>query len=146
MSPQRIALRPADERLDYVERVLERNDLPSDDVRSKPGCFYIAHAGDDRIGIGGIERRGDSGLLRSLVVEDAARGDGYGTAIRERLEATAREDGIERVYLLTTTAPAFFTAAGYTRIERAAAPDPIRETTQFADLCPASATLMRKQL
>jgi len=91
-------------------------------------------------------READDGLLRSLVVERPARGTGLGTAICDRLEAIARGDGIDTLYLLTTTAPEFFAARGYAEIERAEAPDAIRGTTEFEDLCPASATAMRKSL
>jgi amino-acid N-acetyltransferase len=140
-----VTLQPADDALGYVETLLERNDLPAD-VRSKPDCFYVASAGGDRVGTGGIERYGTDGLLRSLVVERSYRGEGYGTAIRGALEAEARADGIETLYLLTTTAADFFAAAGYARIDRAEAPDTIRETTEFVDLCPASAACLRKSL
>ena len=143
---RRVTLQPAGGALGYVESLLERNDLPAADVRSKPDCFYVASADGDRIGAGGIERYGTDGLLRSLVVERSARGNGYGTAIRAALEAEARLDGIETLYLLTTTATEFFATTGYTRIDRSEAPDPVRNTTEFADLCPASATCMRKLL
>jgi len=143
---RRVALQPAAGALDHVETLLERNDLPAADVRSKPDCFYVASADGDRVGAGGLERFGTNGLLRSLVVERSARGNGYGTAIREALEAEARTNGIETLYLLTTTVADFFAAAGYSRIARSAAPAPIRNTTEFADLCPASATCMRKSL
>ncbi len=143
---RRVTLQPADGALGYVERLLERNDLPAVDVRSKPDCFYVASADGDRVGAGGIERIGTAGLLRSLVVVKSARGRGYGTAIRAALEAEARSEGVETIYLLTTTAAEFFAAAGYARTDRSEAPDSIRDTTEFADLCSASAVCMRKSL
>jgi amino-acid N-acetyltransferase len=129
-----------------VENALDRNDLPTSDVREKPECFYLAKNDGERVGVGGLEDHGDVGLLRSVVVEEAARGQGYGTAICDALEAQAREQGIETLYLLTTTVPEFFAARGYERVDRESVPPPIAETPQFASLCPSSATCMRLSL
>jgi amino-acid N-acetyltransferase len=118
--------------------------LPSRDIRSKRECFYIAHDGTDPVGIGGIETHGADGLLRSVVIEQSAWGRGFGTALCDSLEATASADGIEKLYLLTTTAADFFAARGYREIERADAPDSIQQTTEFDELCPTTATCMKK--
>lgn len=115
-------------------------------MRSRPGCFSVGYVDGDPVGAGGIERYGAVGLLRSVVVEETARGNGYGAAICRALEAEARADGVETLYLLTTTATDFFAERGYAELERADAPAAIRETTQFDELCPASATCMRKYL
>lgn len=142
-----LTLEPADDdTLPYVEALLEENGLPSADVRSKPGCFHVAFAAGERVGVGGVEVHGSAGLLRSLAVERSVRGRGFGTAICERLEAAARADGVGTLYLLTTTAPGFFADRGYAEIERGEAPDAIRGTTEFADLCPETAVPMRKRL
>lgn len=142
-----VTIRRADDTtLPYVEALLERNDLPVRDVRSRPGCFFVASAGGDRVGIGGLERHGVDGLLRSIVVERSARGSGYGAAICEALEAEARAEGVETLYLLTTTASSFFAHRGYVEIERTDAPGTVRQTAQFDGLCPASATCMRRSL
>ncbi|RKD97537.1 arsenic resistance N-acetyltransferase ArsN2 [Halopiger aswanensis] len=153
MDSASITLRPIGERggardpdLAYVESLLEATNLPNDDVREKPEAFYIASDGDERVGIGGLEQYGGDGLLRSLVVESGARSNGYGTAICDALEEAARADGIERLYLLTTTAAEFFADRGYERIDRSDAPPAIRRTDQFADLCPATATCLRRSL
>ncbi|WP_226011909.1 arsenic resistance N-acetyltransferase ArsN2 [Halomicrobium salinisoli] len=147
MDDAAFTLRPVDNAdLSYVETLLEANGLPSRDVREKPECFYVARRGTDRIGVGGVEAHGTDGLLRSLVVEQSARGEGVGAAICDRLEANARADGVERLYLLTTTASSFFANRGYAEIDRSTAPDAIRRTTEFTDLCPESAICMRKRL
>ena len=147
MSGATITLEAADDgTLAYVESLLEESGLPSADVRSKPGCFYVAYDGDKAVGIGGIERRGAAGLLRSVAVERSARGEGLGTALCEQLEAVARDEDVEVLYLLTTTASGFFVDRGYVEIERREAPVAIRGTTEFADLCPETAVCMRKPL
>lgn len=141
-----VSLEPAAGALAYVEGLLERNDLPSADVRAKPDSFWVAYDGDDRVGVGGLEVHGSEGLLRSVAVVRAVRGRGYGTALCDALEARAVERGVDALYLLTTTASGFFGDRGFDEIERADAPASIRETTEFADLCPDSATCMRKSL
>lgn len=132
--------------LSYVETLLERNGLPSGDVRSKPECFAVGYDGDGRVGIGGIERYGADGLLRSVVVDGSVRGEGYGSGICDALERRARDRGIEALYLLTTSATDFFAGRGYAKIERDDAPVAIQGTTEFTDLCPATATCMTKSL
>lgn len=160
MSDPVIGLRPAaatDTGLDYVESLLADEGLPTGDVRAKQDCFYVAHregdhdadgrVGDDEpVGVGGVEPAGEAALLRSVVVEPSARGDGVGSALCDALEAVARDDGVDALYLLTTTAAAFFAARGYEEVERSAVPAPMRDTDEFADLCPASATCLRKHL
>jgi len=132
--------------LDYVETLLEDEGLPSADVRSGPAEFYVATAGTERVGVGGIEHAGSAGLLRSVVVEPRLRGRGYGRAVCERIEDRASADGIETLYLLTTTAAEFFADRGYREIDRDDPPAAIRETTEFAEFCPSTATCMRTSL
>lgn len=147
MKEAQLTLERADQRdLSYVESLLAAEDLPVRDVRSKPECFYVALEGDDPVGVGGLEVRGTEGLVRSLVVEPSVRGDGYGTRICDRLEDEARADGVEALYLLTTTAADFFAARGYEVVDRSAAPAAIRSTMEFDELCPASAACLRKSL
>jgi amino-acid N-acetyltransferase len=147
MGTASLSLRRADgEAMAYVETLLERNGLPSSALRATPGRFYVGYHGDSRVGIGGIERYGTDGLLRSVVIARAARGNGFGRALCEALERRAHADGVETLYLLTTTAADFFEALDYEAIERAAAPETIRQTTEFADICPSTATCMRKRL
>ncbi|WP_440766706.1 arsenic resistance N-acetyltransferase ArsN2 [Natronorubrum sp. DTA7] len=147
MSGATLTLRRADDGdLSYVETLLDANGLPAADVRTAPARFYVGYDGDERVGVGGLERYGTDGLLRSVVVEQSARGNGFGAALCDALERRVRADGVETLYLLTTTAADFFGDRGYAELERADAPAPIRETNQFDELCPASATCMRKQL
>lgn len=168
MTQSRIRLRRADsETISSVVALLEANDLPSGDVRSKADRFYLASLepdgpasapldgdgansvdvdGVDPVGVGGIEIEGRHGLLRSVVVRESARGRGIGTALCDALETRAAAEGVETLFLLTTTAADFFAERGYGHVDRAAVPAEIRGTTQFGELCPATATCLRKSL
>jgi amino-acid N-acetyltransferase len=133
----------ADQHRRYVERLLERNGLPTADLDSPAVRLYVAREGDRPVGCGGLQPLGDGvALLRSVAVERPARGRGVGAAVCEALETEAAAMGVGRLYLLTTSAAGFFAARGYEPVDRADVPDPVRETAQFAELCPDSATVM----
>ena len=57
----------------------------------------------------------------------------------------ASASGTTTVYLLTTTAEAFFHQLGFERVAREAVPDAVRASVEFTSACPASAAVMRKQ-
>ena len=144
MTDPSIALRPVEDGdLDRVEALLAAGGLPTDDVRAKLERFFLARNGDAVVGAGGLEAYGSDGLLRSVVVAEPYRGRGYGGALCDALEDRARENDIERLYLLTTTAAGFFRRRGYEAIAREAVPPAVRQTTEFTDLCPDSAACMR---
>ena len=64
----------------------------------------------------------EAGLLRSVAVAPHARSRGLGELLTRSCILYAREAGLESLWLLTTTAPAFFLRLGFTVIDRAAAP------------------------
>jgi amino-acid N-acetyltransferase len=142
-----LAVRPAaDENLAFVETLLAKCDLPHGDVRSSPADFFVGLADGERVAVGGVEPAGDHGLIRSVAVASSVRGRGYGTAMCDELEAAARREGLDALYLLTTTAAEFFAGRGYEPVPRRAAPPAVRRTREFAEICPDSATCMRKPL
>src|SRR5690606_25859306 len=83
---------------------------------------------------------------RSLAVAPRWRGAGLGAALVAAAEAEARRLGVRRLYLLTTTASAFFARLGYQRTARDDAPPPLCATEQFTSRCPSSSHLMVKRL
>lgn len=94
----------------------------------------------------GVELCGASALLRSLVVRPEHRSIGLGAALVEHVEGYARSHGVRAIYLLTTTAEAFFARRGYATEHRATAPPEIAATREFAGICPASSAFMMKRL
>ena len=132
---------------DEVEALLVGEGLPVSDLRSpgQPKLFGVRV--DGRItGIVGIESHENVGLLRSLVVSKAYRKAGFGQKLVAKAEAWASENGINFLYLLTTTAADFFPQLGYEDVPRSQAPTFIANSTQFTGLCPASAIFMCKTL
>ena len=120
---------------------LTQVDLPTDDLNSEPFRYFSA----DDMAWGGVGLGADA-LIRSIVVAAQARGRGYGVAIVEGLVHHARDAGVERLWLLTTSAAPFFERLGWRVADRAQAPASIAGSRQFSDLCPASATLMVRAL
>ena len=126
-----------------VKRLLTEANLPTSDLTEAHLQHFFA-SGED--GVVGLEIYPPVALLRSLAVAASARGRGIGSALLADAERYAREQRIQQIYLLTSTAEQFFARAGYERVERAAVPQAIQETQEFSTLCPASSALMRKQL
>lgn len=148
-----VELRSAEARdREYVEELLAENGLPTSDLDSAHSSLFVCESAEaeveagDRVGVGGLEVEGDAGLLRSVAVEESARGAGYGTTICEQLLDRARAADLDAVFLLTTTAEEFFSGLGFERVQRSRVPDSIRGTAEFTDLCPESAICMRKPL
>ncbi|WP_232686380.1 arsenic resistance N-acetyltransferase ArsN2 [Halobacterium zhouii] len=131
---------------DRVVALLNANDLPHRDLQPNEASLLVAVDGGDVVGAGALEPRASSALLRSLVVADSVRGRGYGTALCDALEGHARENGVDELYLLTTSAAGFFRTRGYEAVDRERAPRELRQTSQFTDVCPSTATCMRKPL
>jgi amino-acid N-acetyltransferase len=133
--------------LSTVRRLLEQSHLPTADLTSElMRHFLVSGAADDPTGVVGLEIFGPIALLRSLAVAAERRQAGLGTALVAAAENHARTCDVREIFLLTTTAAQFFERLGYLHAERAAAPACIRDSSQFATLCPGSAVLMHKRL
>jgi N-acetylglutamate synthase-like GNAT family acetyltransferase len=114
--------------------------------RDFPSGYVVASTGDLLLGCAGVERYGTAGLLRSVAVGSAARGSGLGGRLAHDRIAHARAHGLASLWLLTTTAPGFFERIGFTPVSRVDAPAALRDSEEFAHVCPASAVCMRLHL
>lgn len=130
-----------------VQELLLASDLPVDDLGpEKLDGFLIAEDDTAKLGLIGLEVMGTVGLLRSLVVARDARSAGLGGKLVGALESAAEAAGITELWLLTIDAEGFFQRHNFEIMDRTAAPDEIRRTDEFSELCPGSAYLMRKIL
>jgi amino-acid N-acetyltransferase len=127
--------------------LLQAQELPVSDITDEHlEHFFFAGSDSSPTGLIGLEIYGTEALLRSLVVGEHARNKGLGSALVEHAKQYAVSKGVRSIYLLTTTAEAFFKRLGYERIERSRAPSSIERTREFASLCPASSAFMVKSL
>lgn len=144
MSAERRLLELAPSELPALAAALAAAGLPDGDLAEPGRRFYRLDDGGRTLGWAGLEIDGSEALLRSVVVPD--RGRGTGRDLVARVVDAARADGIERLWLLTTTAAPFFAKLGFAEAARDAAPAAIRATREFRDICPASACLMVRRL
>lgn len=130
-----------------VAKLLEAAALPTLDLTdAHMKHFFFAGAPDSPTGVVGLEFCGSDALLRSLVVAETHRSTGLGAALAQRAEQHALASGARSIFLLTTTAEAFFANRGYVPASRESAPAGIARTREFADICPASSAFMVKHL
>ena len=134
------------EATDGARALLAANELPTDDLGDASIALFGAYEGTQLVGVIGLQTCGDVGLLRSLAVERARRTRGVARLLCETVFARAREQQLESLWLLTTSAQDYFARHGFSAVSRDDAPPPIRSTTQFTSLCPASAVVMSRRM
>jgi amino-acid N-acetyltransferase len=132
--------------LTAVLTLLKSDALPLEDVTDHFEHYLVAREAARVVGAVGLEIYGLDALLRSLVVCTDRRGRGVGHQLVDHMLSYARERGVRTVYLLTTTAAAFFERLEFERCDRSSVPASIAETSEFASTCPASAVCMRRSL
>jgi N-acetylglutamate synthase-like GNAT family acetyltransferase len=131
-----------------VRSLLAEAGLPAADLDGESAVtFWVVRGDGDRpIGAIGLERHGDVGLLRSLVVAPQRRRHGLARTLVRTLEEHARATGVAELVLLTETAESFFRRLGYGVIGRDGAPSAVAASAEFRTLCPATAVCMTKRL
>jgi amino-acid N-acetyltransferase len=126
-----------------IHTLLAANRLPTEGVQAMLADFVVAEDGLDVIGVAGIERCGEYGLLRSVAVDEKWRSHGVARRLVDRQIEVSRRRGMRELYLLTETAQGYFPNFGFETTTRDAVPESIRATHEFAHACPASATVMK---
>lgn len=136
--------RPEDET--GVLLLLREAGLPTDEVGEWLPRYVVAEEGGEIVGVAGLEVHGDDGVLRSVVVEPSRQGSGLGGRLAATIIASARQAGLRRLYLLTTTAESYFPRHGFRPIPRDEASPAVRESVEFQEACPDSAVAMVLEL
>lgn len=131
--------------LPAVRALLEQHRLPTEGLNAESG-FYVARVADRVIGSIGVERHGEVGLLRSLVVDASQQGTGVASALVNRAVEHGAQAGLRALYLLTTTAAGFFEKQSFACCPRSDAPPGIGDSWEFRTGCPDTAVLMRRLL
>jgi len=98
----------ADDLTDILD-LLSQVQLPEDGVAQNVSAFLVARDESSRlIATVGLERHGNTALLRSAAVAPEYQGCGIGSRLTAQLLEQATVDGVEKVVLLTSTARDFF--------------------------------------
>ena len=132
--------------LPQILDLLKRQALPPDGLAEHAATTIVARRDGRVVGSAAIEMYSDGGLLRSVAVDDAVKGQGVGRALTEEIIALAEDAGLDAVYLLTTTAQGYFPKLGFEPTTRETVPLGVRSSIEFTSACPASAIVMRKRL
>lgn len=108
--------------------------------------FWIVRHGDEIVGSVGLERYGESGMLRSFAVSPSFRNQGLGRKLLETLLDFARGKGLARIILLTKSASGYFARYGFYPVDRQDVDRNVLESSLFlAVYCPGD-TIMRYDL
>jgi amino-acid N-acetyltransferase len=138
-----VQIRPArDADLTAIEALLTESQLPTAGVKDALCGFLVAEAETRVVGVVGMEKRGRYGLLRSTAVAPEWRGRQVAKRLVEQIIADAESQGVNALYLLTTTAERYFPNFGFEVTARDVVPQDIKATEEFSEACPTSATVM----
>jgi amino-acid N-acetyltransferase len=131
-----------------IRGLLEARHLPIEGAETHLTEFVVAtsETGGAVLGVAGLERYGEVGLLRSIAVVEDLAGKGLGTALVRALLERARGGGVRDVFLLTTTAPDWFPRFGFTVARREELPEVLNASEELRGACPSSAVAMRAVL
>lgn len=103
----------------------------------------VALDGKAIIGVAALERYGPVGLLRSVAVAAEWRRQRVASTLVEAVGQTCGD--VSALYLFTETAEAFFASCGFSKVQRAALPPTIAQSTQALHMCPVSAIAMCRE-
>lgn len=124
-----------------VAALLSKVNLPLDGAETHLPHFVLALNPDGTMaGVAGIEQYGDVGLLRSVAVADQRKG--VGRLLVEHMVATARQQGIRQLALLTTTAADYFPRFGFRVIPQSELPPALGASAELQGACPSTAIAM----
>jgi len=131
---------------DDVIALLSSEKLPTDDLPATLKNFLVVTENEELIGVAGLETYGRYGLLRSLAVRPDYRNQSIASKLVEQIEKLALTEELKSIFLLTETAPDYFTRRGYHIITRTEIPAEIQQSSAFSYVCPQSAIAMKKDL
>jgi amino-acid N-acetyltransferase len=129
-----------------VEALLAAAGLPLEGAAEALSTGVVARDGEHLAGAAAVERYGEAGLLRSVVVAEPLRGTGLGRELVVAAEELARADGIGELYLLTETAAGWFPRLGYVVVPRDEAQAAVGASIEFTLVCATSGVPMKHAL
>lgn len=129
-----------------VLALLRAAELPETGVAETFRNFVVVRDDETVVAAAGLEVLGDCGLLRSVVVDPAFRGQGLAGLLVAGVLQLASHLDLRALYLLTTSARAFFLKHGFVDCPRAEAPPAVRESWEFRTGCPESSAFLKRAL
>lgn len=111
--------------------LVEAVHLPPEDIAGAMEYFWVARTAERIVGAVGLEVYDDMALLRSLAVTPACQHLGLGRALTETALSYLTTRQFRAVYLLTTTAEAFFARYGFCLVARDAVSTGVQQSVEF---------------
>ena len=134
------------EEREELKNLLSSNQLCFNDINEQGVHLFGVQIKDQLVGFFGYELFDKLALFRSMMVLPEARNKGYGGLIWSQAKEKLQDEEVSEVYLLTNTAAPFFSKQGFTEVARTTAPEPISNTTEFKEFCPADSIFMKINL
>jgi arsenate reductase len=144
MQPAYKSISAGAEDLPAIIRLLQENDLPTEDVDPGRQLFWVIKDAGALAGEIGLESWGEYGLLRSMATRTSSRNKGIATQLVNGLFDYAQKAKLKEIYLLTETAAAYFERRGFQKISREVVPEAVKQSKEFSHLCPSTAIVMKK--
>ena len=132
--------------LSSIQELLSASKLPIDGISPHLQNFLVAEMNGKIIGTIGLEIYQKTGLLRSAAVMPDLQNKGIGNRLLNMIVDYAKEQGIQELLLLTTTAQNYFAQKGFVTINRDVVQGNVLSSSEFQDGCPAAAICMKKML
>jgi amino-acid N-acetyltransferase len=130
-----------------LNQLLEIANLPLVESNDSTENFFKAvNESGVIMGAIGLEKHGNSALLRSLVVNENYRGQGIAKLLVDQIINLSKNLNLKKLVLLTTTADKYFDKHHFERIQRNDVPEEIKHSREFSSICPVSAIVMQKAL
>jgi len=116
--------------------------LPLAGAREHLKHFLVVLDQDGLFGCAGLERYGETGLLRSVAVAESERGRGHGQMLVEKLLLRAQEDGVRTVVVLARQTASFFRKFEFKETRFQHLPAAIHNSVEFKFAEPDATTAM----
>lgn len=129
-----------------VEALLAGAGLPLEGAAEALATGVVARDDAEVVGAAAVERFGDAGLLRSVVVAPERRGAGLGRELVAAAEALARDAGVRELYLVTENAADWFPRLGYAAVPTEQARAVVGGSVEFTMACATTGVTMRRTL
>lgn len=135
-----------------IAELIAAAELPAAFIAEFLDGFVVAERDGAVIACGGVEMYETCAVIRSVVVDDNARGAGIGRMIADRLIRAARARGATDLYLFTAQAHGFWLRLGFKDVDYHDWKAPARACWQYVflsqnrDIVPDIHTMWRRAL
>lgn len=113
-----------------VHRLLVNCDLSTLEVLDLGTVYFVARLGEKTVGVCGLEFDGESALLRSVAVDNDARGQGIAKALIDAALQDLRRRRIRALYLFSKDTGAYFEKLGWVEVPVGEAAASLRQAPQ----------------